>query len=185
MTRIDHERGPQERHRSERGPLYTTPGGRQRLIARIDAARAAYCRVCDSNEDAAGAGDSSVWHDNFAYEENQRQMHQLARRVRDLELQLATSRVVPLPTEAPETARLGAAVTVEFEDDGSVQRWFLAGFDDGEPAAGRLSYNSPLGRALLGAEVADERLLRLERRVRRFEVVDIEAPTARDDGEVA
>ena len=65
--------------------IVTSRAGYQRLLDTLQAAKRRYDVVCASNEEAAGAGDSSVWHDNFAYEDNQRQMHQLARRVRDLQ----------------------------------------------------------------------------------------------------
>ena len=65
--------------------LPTTPAGLRRLNQRLAAARQRYLDICADNEDAAGAGDTSVWHDNFAYEENQRQMHALARRLRDMQ----------------------------------------------------------------------------------------------------
>ena len=68
------------------GPrLLTTAAGQQRTASRLNKVRDAYDAVCASNGAAAEAGDNSVWHDNFDYEENQRQMHQLARRFRDLE----------------------------------------------------------------------------------------------------
>ena len=165
----------------KRSGIYLTPGGHRRLVEQIEEARRAYREVCGSNEEAAGAGDSSVWHDNFAYEENQRQMHQLARRVRDLEAQLAAARVVPLPDAAPEVVCLGALVTVLI-DATEKQRWFIAGFDDGDAAVGRLSYNSPLGEAVLGSEEGDTLDLVLRGTRRRVEVVSIERAERRHDG---
>ena len=64
--------------------VYLTPAGRKRLAERINATRAAYLARSAENPDALQSGDSSGWHDNFAFEENMRQMHQLARQVRDL-----------------------------------------------------------------------------------------------------
>ena len=154
---------------------YTTPAGLKRLQARIKEARAAYLVVCASNEEAAGSGDSSVWHDNFAFEENQRQMHQLARRVRDLEHLAMSMEIVPPAKEPPERVRIGCAVRVTFLDDDSERRFFVAGFDDGAPDEGRLSYAAPLARVVLGAEEGDTRVLRLKGRRRTLEVSAIEA----------
>ena len=124
-------------------PLYTTPVGFNRLKERIAAARRAYLEVCSTNEEAAGAGDSSVWHDSFAYEENQRQMHQLSARVADLERSAAAIRVVPAAAEAPDRVRVGCRVTLLFLDDDSERTLYVAGWDDGDPAAGRISYTAP------------------------------------------
>jgi len=40
--------------------------GREAYRELDETSRAAYFTVCESNKDAAGAGESSVWHDNFA-----------------------------------------------------------------------------------------------------------------------
>ena len=154
-------------------PLYTTPAGLRRLRQRLAAARAAYFEVCDSNEDAAGAGDSSVWHDNFAYEENQRLMHQLARRIKDLEVLINQVQIVRPAAAAPDRVAMGARVELHFLDDDSKATYLIAGWEDGDPEAGRLSYASPLGRALIGAEEGEVRLVRLARQVREVEVAGI------------
>ena len=50
--------------------LVTSRGGYARLQQRLQEALDSYNAVCATNAEAADAGDSSVWHDNFAYEEN-------------------------------------------------------------------------------------------------------------------
>jgi transcription elongation GreA/GreB family factor len=152
--------------------IFLTPGGRARLVARIDATRAAYKAICDDNPAALESGDTSGWHDNFAFEENQRQMHQLARLVRDLEELLFRSTVVQLPRETPERVVLGATVTWEDDADATRTAW-IAGYQDGDPAAGRVSYDSPLGRALLGARVGDVRTVEVSGRKREVAIVEI------------
>ena len=152
--------------------VYLTPGGRERLIARIDAARTAYRAICDDNPAALESGDTSGWHDNFAFEENQRQMHQLARLVTELEGLLVRCLVVQPPRAAPEQVVLGATVTWEAEGVAPRTAW-IAGYEDGDPAAGRLSYDSPLGRALMGARVGDVRTIQLGDRRREVEVTAI------------
>ena len=132
-----------------------TPDGIKRLRQRIARARAAYKEICDSNEDAAGSGDSSVWHDNFAYEENQRQMHQQAKRVRDLEGVLAAAEVVPPHELRLDRVTVGTWVSCQKDRDSKPRRFYIAGYDDGEPSLGRISYNSPMGRHLMGAEEGD------------------------------
>lgn len=157
--------------------LYTTAAGRQRYFERVRAVRAQYDAVCASNEDAADAGDNSVWHDNFAYEENQRQMHALARRLRDMQACLSRMQVVSPPKD-PTRVCLGSAVELENVDTGETRRWVIAGYEDGDLAAGRLSYIAPLARAVLGAEEGDERVLVVDGAKTRFEVVAIEAAEA-------
>jgi transcription elongation GreA/GreB family factor len=153
-------------------PLYTTERGYRRFLARIAKARADYDVVVASNSDAADAGDNSVWHDNFAYEENQRQMHQLARRVRDLEGLARRITVVP-PRARFERVTVGCAVTLD-DDEGRSERVVIGGYEDSDTAFRRVAYTAPLGQALLGAEEGDARTLQLAGRVREVTVITIE-----------
>lgn len=154
--------------------FYITPAGLERLRRKVEAARAEYFAVCATNAEAAGAGDSSVWHDNFAYEENQRQMHRLAARVRELEARLASLRVVSPPAGPVDCVGIGCRVRVRFEDDGAEKEFTVCGFEDGDPDAGRLSYNSPLARAVMGKRCGRRGTLRLPDRDRDVRVVDVQ-----------
>lgn len=162
--------------------VYLTPGGRRRLAARVEATRAAYLRVCADNPEALESGDTSGWHDNFAFEENQRQMHQLARQVRELETLLAAARIVPLHRVTPDRVFLGARVAWRFVDEDDLREGWIAGWDDGDPASGRISYNSPLGRVLVGAEPGEVREVTLGGLRREVEVLEVgPASEAEDD----
>jgi len=152
---------------------YLTPGGAERLRRRVAAVRAAYQAVVDDNPAALESGDTSGWHDNFAFEENQRQMHQLSRQVRELETLLGRATVVPLPNAVPERVILGSRVTWSFDGDDQPRTCWICGWDDGDPERGRISYNSPLGSALVGAEPGEEREVRGAGPPRRIEVLEL------------
>lgn len=158
---------------ASRRVYYLTPAGRVRLRHRIHEARLAYEAVCASNGEAAEAGDSSVWHDNFAYEENQRQMHQLARRVRALEETFNSAADVLPCRRPPSHVAIGGAVRIRRLRDGHERTWYIAGWEDGDPDAGRLSYNAPLASALIGAEAGDVRVVREGGKDVEIEVIEV------------
>ena len=165
-------------------PIFRTAGGLTRLRRRLQNTLDAYQRICVDNEVAATCGESSVWHDSFDYEENQRQMHMLARLIRELRQRAAAVRVVDAARLAPDRACVGAAVTYRV-DEGAAQTGWLAGFDDGEAGTGRLSYNSPLGRALLGAVPGEVREWSVGGKMREVELVAVgPGPVDADDGAV-
>jgi len=56
---------------------------------------------------------------------------------------------------AGETVRLGSTVTVE-DEDGRRSVYTIVGSTEADPAAGRVSNVSPIGRALLGARAAED-----------------------------
>ena len=149
-----------------------TRGGVVRLQKRLQVVFAAYQRICDDNYVAATCGESSVWHDSFDYEENQRQMHMLGRQVTELRQRVISARTIEPMQEIPPHVAVGAAIQYRV-DDGSVQSCWIAGFDDGDPHAGRLAYNSPLGMALLGAVPGEVREWQAAGKVRELEILTL------------
>ena len=59
----------------------------------------------------------------------------------------------PVPPPSGETVEIGTAVT--FRVGGKERTLAIVGDDEADPAAGRVSYSSPLARALIGAAVGD------------------------------
>jgi transcription elongation GreA/GreB family factor len=62
------------------------------------------------------------------------------------------------PDPATKSVVFGTAVTLLREDDTEITLR-IVGEDEADPAAGRIAWTTPVARALLGAEVGDERLL--------------------------
>jgi transcription elongation factor GreA len=163
--------------------MVLTPGGKRRLARRLATTRAEFEAVCADMPAALESGDPSGWHDNFAFEENQRRMHMLARRVRELERLLDAAEVVPMFNGSPERAFVGTRVRWRYERDSEdvLRETWIAGYEDGDPSLGRVSYDSPLGQALLGAEEGDSRELRLGETRQRIEILSIEAASPESD----
>jgi transcription elongation GreA/GreB family factor len=155
--------------------MVLTPGGRRRLSERLAAVRAELDAVVADMPAALESGDTSGWHDNFAFEDNQRRQHQLAHRVRELERILDQSETIPPWGRVPDRAWVGAAVTYQDADDPaeSARTIWLAGFGDGDPTNGRVSYDSPLGRALLGAAEGEVRTVHVGGVARSLEVLEL------------
>lgn len=85
--------------------------------------------------------------------------------IRVLEPYLATLQVTA-PPAAPSRVGFGVEVTL---DDGRV--FAIVGVDEADPALGRVSFLSPLARALHGAAVGDSVALRTPRGEDQLEVV--------------
>ena len=80
----------------------------------------------------------------------------MARATRDLKYFSARRASAQLAEAAGEDgkARFGARVTVE-RDDGWRQSFRIVGEDEADPAAGAVSYISPIARAVMGKTVGD------------------------------
>jgi len=84
---------------------------------------------------------------------------------------LASVTVVETPAESPDSAALGATVTVRHAD-GRMETHRIVGVDEVEFEDRGVSWISPLGKALLGAEVGER--VRVEGDKRSMTMVKIE-----------
>jgi len=89
---------------------------------------------------------------------------------------MKAAKVVDPATQADKSrVWFGATVTIADEDDN--QRVVtLVGEDEADASAGRISWRSPLARALRGAGVGDLRGVVLPAGVKEYEVVAIRYP---------
>jgi transcription elongation factor GreB len=98
---------------------------------------------------AAAHGDRS---ENYEYKLGKRKLREIDARIHRLQKQLESYEVVD-PATRPRTDRVyfGATVTVE-DEDGKETTYQIVGGDelDDSLGPGRISYEAPLGRALLG-----------------------------------
>jgi transcription elongation factor GreB len=103
--------------------------------------------------EAAAQGDRS---ENAEYIYGKKRLREIDRRLRFLTKRLDDSRVLSLDETPADAERVffGAIVTVQ-EKDGARKRYQLVGPDEARPERGCLSYQSPLGRVLLGRRLGD------------------------------
>ncbi|HEY6909910.1 MAG TPA: transcription elongation factor GreB [Myxococcales bacterium] len=111
-------------------------------------------RVTQEVAVAAAHGDRS---ENYEYKLGKRKLREIDARLYRLQKQLESYEVVD-PSQRPKTDRVffGATVTVE-DEDGATCTWQIVGGDelDESLGKGRISYEAPLGRALLGKREGD------------------------------
>ena len=75
--------------------------------------------------------------------------------IADLEDQLSRAMVIDPTTLSGDKVVFGATVTLN-DEDGKKVRYQLVGQVEADATHGRISYNSPLGRALIGRQKGDE-----------------------------
>ena len=120
---------------------------------------------------AAGNGDRS---ENGDYIYGKKRLREIDRRIRFLIKRLENATVVN-PAEQENTGQVffGATVTICDAQGGDEQTWQIVGVDEADVSAGRISWISPLARALLKARVGDLVRFMSPAGVREIEVVDI------------
>ena len=100
---------------------------------------------------AAGNGDRS---ENGDYIYGKRKLREIDRRIRYLSKRLDRADVVDNAGKTHERVYFGATVTVS-DETGEERKVTIVGVDELDPTRGRVSWLSPLARALLNASVGD------------------------------
>ena len=155
-------------------PNYITPQGYRRLREEYEALFATERpKLVETIAWAAANGARS---ENGDYIYGRRKLRELDRRLGFLSRRMKEAKVVD-PAAQLERGRIffGATVTLVDEDDRE-RVVSLVGEDETDPGAGRISWNSPLGRAIRGAAVGDVRRVDLPAGERELEIVEIRYP---------
>ncbi len=106
--------------------------------------------------EAAAQGDRS---ENAEYIYGKKRLREIDRRVRFLTKRLESAEVVRPEDLGGDVVRFGAEVVVA-DEQGQKKTYRLVGPDESDPASGKLSYQSPLGQALLKRRVGDVVIVR-------------------------
>lgn len=119
---------------------------------------------------AASNGDRS---ENADYTYGKKRLREIDRRLRFLRRRIDLAEVVDPEKQAGERVLFGATVTVR--DESEAQRIYrVVGVDEIDAKAGKVSWVSPIGRALLQASVGDSVLLRTPKGEEELEIEKIE-----------
>lgn len=122
---------------------------------------------------AAGNGDRS---ENGDYIYGRKKLREIDRELSHLSRRMKAVKVVdPARQDDRSRAWFGATVTVADEDDNE-RTVTLVGEDEADASAGRISWRSPLARALRGAALGDVRRVDLPAGPKDYEVVAILYP---------
>ncbi|MEK9593553.1 MAG: transcription elongation factor GreB [Luminiphilus sp.] len=139
------------------GSPYITPEGEAALRTELhELWKVERPEVTKAVSAAAANGDRS---ENGDYIYGKKRLREIDSRVRFLRKRLDALQVVEGPLGDRSKAWFGAWVTLE-DEAGEEQVWRIVGPDEFDVSQGKISCDSPLGRALLGKEIDAE--VRLE-----------------------
>ena len=108
--------------------------------------------IVEAIEAARAHGDLS---ENAEYHAAKERQGHIEATIADLEDRLSRAMVIDPTTLSGDKVVFGATVTLTDEDDKKV-KYQIVGQTEADAKSGRISYNSPLGRALIGRRVDDE-----------------------------
>lgn len=126
--------------------------GHQRLAAELKLLREERPRIVEAIEEARAHGDLS---ENAEYHAAKERQGQVEATISDLEDRINRAQIIDPTTLSGDRIVFGATVTL-LEDAEKPIRYQIVGQTEADAKVGRISYNSPLGRALIGRKVDDE-----------------------------
>ena len=126
--------------------------GYEQLSAQLVALKAERPIIVDAIEEARAHGDLS---ENAEYQSAKERQGQVEATIADLEDKLSRAQLIDPSSLSGDRIVFGATVTLLDEDDKPI-RYQIVGQTEADAKVGRISYNSPLGRALIGRKVEDE-----------------------------
>jgi transcription elongation factor GreA len=126
--------------------------GYEKLTQQLRALKAERPQIVDAIEEARAHGDLS---ENAEYHAAKERQGQVEAGIADLEDKLSRAQIIDPTTLSGDKIVFGATVTLLDEDEKPV-RYQIVGQAEADAKAGMISYNSPLGRALIGRQVGEE-----------------------------
>jgi len=155
-------------------PRFITPDGLARIRAEYDELFGIERpKIVEVVSWAASLGDRS---ENADYLYGKRRLREIDRRLAHLARVMKAAKVVD-PAEQPARDQVRFGATVELADEEDERRVLtLVGEDEADATAGRISWAAPIARALVGAKVGDERIVRLPSGEKSYEVMSIRYP---------
>mgnify|MGYP000526214544 CR=1 FL=1 len=148
---------------------FLTREGYERLKQELDYLRnEKRVQVADRIRSAKEDGDLR---ENAGYEDAKHEQAFVEGRIQELEALLKRAQVVE-ETGKRDHVSIGATVVVQ-EEGGAPETYQIVGSAEANPSEGRVSNESPLGRALLGKKIGDSVQVGTPGGVIVFEVVEI------------
>jgi transcription elongation factor GreB len=86
---------------------------------------------------------------------------------------IAEAKVVNLSGQPQNEVRFGAVVTLKTESAKTIQTFQIVGVDEANVSKGKISFLSPLAKALLNKKAGEKAVLKLAREDRVFEILNI------------
>ncbi|WP_306090067.1 transcription elongation factor GreA [Qipengyuania flava] len=126
--------------------------GYEKLTADLKALRAERPLIVDAIEEARAHGDLS---ENAEYHAAKERQGQVEAQIAEIEDKVSRAQIIDPSTLSGDRVIFGATVTLLDEDEKPI-KYQIVGQTEADASKGRISYNSPIGRALIGKQLEEE-----------------------------
>lgn len=110
--------------------------------------------------------------DNAEYEEAKNEQAFVEGRIITLERMVKNAEVIPVEKSRPVYVRFGSKVKI-LDQDGEEKQYTIVGRAESNPSEGKISNESPIGKALLDKQVGDEIEVEVPRGLKKLKILAI------------
>ena len=157
----------------------TTPEGKERLEKELRRLKEdERLKIIQDIEEARAHGDIS---ENSEYEDAKERQAMCEGRIQDIEAKLSMVQVIDVttlpgqdldPDDEEKVVVFGATVVVEDEDENTLT-YRIVGTDESDVSEGKISYQTPVAKALLGKAPGSEVEVVLPSRRKIYEIIEV------------
>ncbi|MBD2841917.1 transcription elongation factor GreA [Erythrobacter rubeus] len=126
--------------------------GYERLTTELKTLRDERPKIVDAIEEARAHGDLS---ENAEYHAAKERQGQVEAMIGDIESKISRAQIIDPSTLSGDKIVFGSTVTLLDEDDKPV-KYQIVGETEADASSGRISFSSPLARAMIGKQIDDE-----------------------------
>lgn len=148
-----------------------TPKGHKKLVDELDELlRVERPEVTKLIQWAASNGDRS---ENADYLYGKKRLREIDRRIRFLTSRLDQAQVVQPSQTVSNKIQFGATVEI-LDEEGDKRKYTIVGVDEVDTSKGHISWQSPIGKTLLGKVLGQEVVINAPAGEMNFEIVSIQ-----------
>ena len=122
-------------------------------------------------EEARGHGDLS---ENAEYHAAKERQGHIDAKKRELEYKLSNAQIIDVSRLTNEKVVFGATVTLADTDSGETKKYTLIGQEEADLKKGKISVQSPVGKALIGHKVGDVVTIKTPAKTVEYEIQEIQ-----------
>jgi transcription elongation factor GreB len=150
---------------------YMTPKGHRKLVDELEELlRVERPEVTKLIQWAASNGDRS---ENADYLYGKKRLREIDRRIRFLTSRLDQAQVVQPSQTVSSKIQFGATVEI-LDEEGNKRKYTIVGVDEVDTSKGHISWQSPIGKTLLGKVLGQEVVINAPAGEMNFEIVSIQ-----------
>lgn len=150
------------------GPIHITEEGFRRMQERLERLKSSLPNFINETRRTAAYGDRS---DNAEYKDAKSTLRRTHRQILGVQDQIKRAVIIKSDTDTVGKIRLGSTVILEINGDKKIFR--ILGPHEANPTQGRISYQSPLGDALLNHGIGDTVTIQVGSGSKKYKILDV------------